>query len=183
VTALADACAELARWLPAAETLITAPDADGTSGHGQPSSRPPWNSAAAEALLDALEGVRQLEASWRSGPLRPMAQAGTVLASIVRLSHAVSDGEQRQAVTMVSRWTVSILQLPAVDEAERPLRVAAPCVYCGFAMLRVYPRSGRVTCLRFGVCQDSEGNHPVGVMGRSQLDGSPCVTWNDGLVT
>lgn len=183
MSALADACAELARWLPAAEALVTQPDADGTSGHGQPSSRPPWNSAAAEALLGALEGARQLEASWRSGQLLPMAQTGTVLASIVRLSHAVSDDGQRQAVTMVSRWTVAILQLPAVGREERPLRVAAPCVYCGFAMLRVYPRSGRVTCLRYGACQDSEGNHPVGVMGRSQLDGSPCVTWADGLVT
>src|SRR5258708_27365563 len=159
VTALADACAELAAWLPAAEALITAPDTQGSTGRGQPSSRPPWNAAAAMALLDAAEGARRLEASWRSGRLRPSSATGAVLASIVRLSYAVTEGDQHQAVALVGRWTTQILQLAAVDREERPQRVAAMCPYCHFGMLRVFPRSGRAACLRgAGACQDANGN-------------------------
>jgi hypothetical protein len=107
-----------------------------------------------------------------------------VLASIVRLSYAVAEGEQRQAVIAVTCWTTAILQLPAVDEAERPQRVPADCPYCGFGMMRVFPRSGTVACLRgAGACQDSDGNPPLGVMGRSALNGEPMIKWRDGLVT
>jgi hypothetical protein len=184
VTALADACAELAAWLPAAEALITQPDADGSTGRGQPSSRPPWNGAAADALLDAAEGARQLEAAWRSGRRRPIAATGAVLASIVRLSYGETEGEQRQAIIAVTRWTTAILQLPAVDEAERPQRVEGPCPYCGFGMLRVYPRSGRVACLRgAGACRDGDGQPPQGHARHSRLDGTPQIEWSDGLVT
>ncbi len=128
-----------------------------------------------------------------------MSATGAVLASIVRLSYGLPDCPPREydqqnrplpcrcqrceAVRAVSQWTVAILYLPAVDQEERPQRISSPCVYCGFAMVRVYPRSGRVTCLRYGACLDGDGNHPVGMIGRSRLDGSPCVTWNDGLVT
>lgn len=189
MSALADACAELAVWLPAAEALITAPDVQGCAGRGQPSSRPPWNSQAAAALLDALEGTRQLEAAWRSGAagrpvtLRPMSGTGGTLASLLRLAERAGDGEQRQAVILVTRWTTAILQLPAVDEAERPQRVQAACPYCGFAMLRVFPRSGRVACLRGGVCADGDGNPPQGHARRSRFDGTPQIEWEDGLVT
>ena len=182
--AVRDAVDELTRWLPAAQALTTTPDADGTRSRGQPSSRPPWNAAAAMVLLDAVEGARRLEAAWRSGRRRPVSATGAVLASIVRLSYAVTEDEQHQAMILVSRWTTAILQLPAVDRAERPLRVAAQCPYCGTGMLRVFPRSGRVTCLLAGApCADADGNPPAGMMGRSGLDGSPVITWADGLVT
>ncbi len=107
MTALADACAELAAWLPAAEALITAPDAQGSAGRGQPSSRPPWNAAAAMALLDAAEGARQLEASWRSGVLRPYSATGAVLAGR-RPGRQVDDadpaaGRRRQGGTPPAR--------------------------------------------------------------------------------
>ena len=183
MTALADACADLAAALPRAQALTHIPDTDGTTSRSAPGSRPPWNPAAATALLDALEGARQLEASWRSGVVRPMRVTGAVLASIVRLSYAMTETDQRMAVVAVTRWTTAILQLPAVDTEERPQRVAADCPYCGFGMLRVYPRSGRVTCLRFGACADNDGNHPLGHAGRSALNGDPVVTWQDGLVT
>src|SRR5258708_21777136 len=198
--AVRDAVDELTRWLPAAQALTTQPDADGTRGRGPPASRPPWNGAAAMVLLDAVEGTRRLEAAWRSGHRRPVAAIGAVLASIVRLSYGLPDCPPREhdqqnrplpcrcqrceAVRSFSRWTVAILQLPAVDQEERPLRVPSPCPYCLFPMLRVFPRSGRVACLRgAGACADGDGNPPTGLMGRSQMDGSPVVAWADGLVT
>src|SRR5258708_4888575 len=171
VTALADACAELAAWLPAAEALITTPDTQGSTGRGQPSSRPPWNAAAAMALLDALEGAGRLEASGRSGVLRPSPATGAVLQSIVRLPYglpdcppAVNDEQNRplpcrcercSAAWDISRWTTAILYLPAVDEEERPQKIPGTCPYCGFQMLRAYVRAKRVACLRgAGACQD-----------------------------
>ncbi len=200
MTALAEACAELATWLPRAQALTTHPDTDGTTGHAQPSSRPPWNSAAADALLDAVEGARQLEAAWRSGHRRPAAATGAVLASIMRLSCGLPDCPPREydqrgrpkscrcqrceAMRSFARWTTAILQLPAVDEAERPLRIDAACSYCGFGPLWAYPRSRRVACLRgAGVCEDSDGNPPRGLMAYDQRDGTPRIEWADGLVT
>ena len=157
--AVRDAVGELTRWLPAAQALTAQPDADGTRGRGQPTSRFPGNSAAFNVVTDATEGARQLEASWRSGHRRPVSATGAVLASIVRLSYGLPDCPPREydqqnrplpcrcqrceAVRAVSQWTVAILYLPAVDQEERPQRISSPCVYCGFAMVRVYPRSDR----------------------------------------
>jgi hypothetical protein len=184
VTAVDEACADLAAVLPLAQALLHLPDHDGTTSRTQPTSRPPWNSQAADALLDAAEGARQLEAAWRSGHRRPYAATGAVLASIVRLSYARDEGEQRAAVILLTRSATAIMQLAAVDQAERPQRVQADCPYCGFGMLRVYPRSGRVACLRgAGACADTNGQPPAGHVGRSGLDGSPRIEWADGLVT
>ena len=190
MTALADACAELAAWLPAAEALITAPDTQGSTSRGQPSSRPPWNAAAAMALLDALEGVRRLEASWRSGVLRPYSATGAVLQSIVRLSCAVTEGEQQEAVVLVRRWTTPILQLPAIDKDQRWEKIrGGDCPYCeplGFTdSLRWKPSEGKVACFRgyAALCTDSDGYPPTGLIGPSELDGTAVIKWRDGLVT
>jgi hypothetical protein len=112
-----------------------------------------------------------------------MSAMGAVLESLQRLADSVDDASRRDAAAAISRWTTAILQLAAVDEAERPQRVQAACPYCGYFMLRVYPRSGRVACLRAGACADSDGNTPSGRAGRSALDGTPMILWNDGLVS
>jgi len=50
-------------------------------------------------------------------------------------------------------------------------------------MLRVRPRSGDVTCLRYGACRDHDGHHPAGRLDISHLTSEPVIRWNDGLVT
>ena len=72
---LADACDDLARWLPRAAALTAIPDtAARTRASGKPGSRPPWNPQAAMALLDALAAIADTEArlrfivTGRSGP-------------------------------------------------------------------------------------------------------------------
>ena len=66
VTQLDDACTAIAAALPEAQALTAEPDAGGTASAAmQPSSRPPWNQAAAAAALDAHEGLRRLEAALR----------------------------------------------------------------------------------------------------------------------
>lgn len=201
---LAEHCADLARLLPAAAALITEPDEDGTAGSSQPGTRPPWNSAAAAAVMDAHEGIRRLEASMRrdvtgrTGPKRGGSDANTMAAlrAIEALAYGIperhdeefdEDGKRKpcrcphcSAARILDRWARQIAELPAVDEAERPQKISAPCPYCKFPMLRVFPRSGRVTCLRMGACFDADGRHPVGTMEVGRL--SPQVRWQDGLV-
>ena len=185
---LAASCAAIAVLLPAARALMAAPDHDGATGGGKPGSRPPWNPAAASAAMDAHEGLRRLEASLRRdvtghpGRRRGGSDANTAAAlkAIEALGHAVTASAMAEAARILDRWSRQIQELPAVDEAEHAQKIPAPCPYCGFAMLRVYPREGRVTCLRKGACFDADGRHPVGTMEVGRL--GPQVRWNDGLV-
>ena len=192
MTDLAAACTELARLLPAAAALLAQPDEDGTTGTGQPGTRPPWNSAAANALMDAHEGTRRLEASMRrdvtghTGRRRGGSDAGTMaaIAAIGRLAHAVDDDAQATAAAILERWARRIRELPAIDESEPWRRLhGVACPYCRVAMLRIQPRAGTVTCLRHGACYDTNDQHPMGRVYVSQIDAVPRVAWNDGLVT
>ncbi|SRR5229473_452953 len=185
---LAGSCAALARWLPVATALMARPDEDGTAGAGQPSSRAPTNAAAENAAMDAHEGLRRLAASLRlavsrhPGPRYGGSDTATMkaLSAIEDLGQAVTVTAMAKAARILDGWSRQIQQLPAVDEAERPQKLTARCPYCGFAMLRVYPREGRVTCLRSGRCFDADGRHPAGMMEVGRL--GPQVRWNDGLV-
>ena len=187
---LAEACTTLARLLPVAQALTTEPDTDGTTGGGQPGTRPPWNPGAANAAMDAHEGVRRLEASLRhavtghTGPRRGGSDANTIaaIAAIEKLANAVDDDARAAATRYLDRLAQPIMELPAVDEAEPWRRVPATCPYCKFTMLRVQARAGKVTCLRFGACHDSNGRHPVGHVDVSRLTGDPLIRWQDGLV-
>jgi hypothetical protein len=208
-TDLAESCAALAKLLPVARALTARPDTDGTTGGGQPSSRPPWNQAAENAVLDAHEGVRRLEASWRlivtghTGPRRGGSDANTMAAikAAVALAYGLpvrhiheydDDGNRKpgpcrchhcRSVRFLERLMRPIEEHPAVDKAEPWRRVAGiACPYCGYPMLRVRPREMTVTCLRYGICRDSGGQHPVGHMEISRLTCDPIVRWNDGLV-
>jgi hypothetical protein len=189
MTDLAQSCADLRHWLPVAMVLVHRPDQDGTTTGGQPGTRPPWNPSAAAAAMDAHELVRRLEASLRlavtgrTGPRRGGSDANTMAAitAIENLGHGVTADVMTVAAHVLDGSSTAIQQLAAVDKLERSQRVAAICPYCGFGMLRLSPRAGRVTCLRFGVCSDGDGKHPVGFV-QQGLDGEPMVAWADGLV-
>lgn len=203
MTSLSEACADLAAWLPAATELLAEPDADGAHGGGKPGSAPPWNSAAAAAWSTAHALIRDTEqifaqaVTGRARPRRGWSDRNTAraLEAIEKLGCAMpqehsQDGkpcrcEYCRAVGGLTACVTQILQLPAIDEAERPRKAPTPCPYCGFSMLSIYARAGKIVCKRGydGICQDADGNPPIGHVGQSQLDGSPRVTWADGLVT
>ena len=190
---LPGSCAVIANLLPAARALLTEPTAGGISGRSQPSSRPPWNSAAANAVMDAHAGVRHIELVLRvEAGLPPRRRGGSdantlaALKAVERLAAAVTDTAVAEAARLIDGLCRPIQQLPAIDEAE-PARMltGVACPYCEFRMLAVWPREGKVTCVRYGrdLCPgDSQGHHPVGRMDVSVLTGDPCIRWNDGLV-
>src|SRR6516225_3302628 len=191
VSPLPDACAAITTWLPQGARLIPEQDIDGTSdGENNTSwSHPPWNPEAATAALDAHEGLRRLEASLRyavtghTGKRRGGSDANTYQAihAIENLGNAMTAKAAAEAARILDRWSLAICQLAAIDEAERWQKVSgAACPYCGHPMLRLSPRSGRVTCLRFGVCFDRDGKHPQGQVDHS-VSGEPMVSWQDGL--
>jgi hypothetical protein len=164
------------------------PDTDPAPHRAQPGSRSPANPAAENAAMDAHEGLRRLAASLRlavnghPGPKWGGSDDATAAAldAIENLGQAVTATAMAKAARILDRWSRQIQQLPAVDEAEPPQKLTAQCPYCGFRMLRVFPREGRVTCLRYGACFDADGHHPAGMMEVGRL--GPQVRWNDGLV-
>ena len=186
---LPGSCAVIANLLPAAQALLTEPTAGGISGRSQPSSRPPWNSAAANAVMDAHAGVRHIELVLRvEAGLPPRRRGGSdantlaALKAVERLAAAVTDTAIAEAARLIDGLCRPILELPAIDQQERWRKVPAECPYCSFSMLRVQPRAGTVTCLRYGACRDSDGKHPIGHVYVSAFTGDPRVHWNDGLV-
>jgi hypothetical protein len=191
-TAVGDAATALHHAITTAEQLITKPDTTPAGAIGEAAgSAPPWNAAAANAALGAHQLARRLEASLRfavtghCGPRRGGSDANTAaaIAAITRLAEAVSDDSAALAARLMDQATAAVDRLPAVDTAQVWRRVAAPCPYCGFGMLRYAPRPGVVTCLRFGVCFDSDGRHPQGQLGVNGVTGDGLVAWSDGLVT
>jgi hypothetical protein len=192
MTQLDDACDTITRLLPQARELITEPDTDNTTTtHAQPGSRPPWNTAAANATMDAHEGLRRLEASIRRDALghlgnrRPGDDANTykAIAAIQNLGNAITTDAAAQAARILDRWSRAIQQLPAIDTDEPWQRRKAPCPYCQLPMLRIRPRAGEVTCIRYGTCRDDNGRHPFGRLDVSRTTSEPSIYWNDGRIT
>lgn len=190
MTEIAEAAGDLGPLLVTVAALIAEPDTDGSTGAGgKPGSRPPWNPAAAAAFYDAHAAIRETETVFRfivtghTGAARSWSDGNTAraLAAIVSLSHAVPHDHVKRAARDLQHAATVIMQLPAVDEAERAQRIPAACPYCEFAMLWVYPREGLVACLRGGVCRDGDGHPPRGRAVPGRL--GPCIEWNDGLVT
>jgi hypothetical protein len=193
--AVADAAAALTDAITTAEALITEPDTTpaGAIG-GAAGSAPPWNTAAANALLDAHQLTRRLEASLRyavtghTGSPRGGSDANTAAAilAITRLAEAVSDDSAALAARLMDRATSAVDRLPAVDTADVWQHLRSCCPYCGMGMLRACMSGehyGEVTCLRFGACFDQAGHHPRGRLGVSGVTGDGLVAWADGLVT
>jgi hypothetical protein len=188
VTALADPLGDLREWLPRSAAGISEPDTDGTAGHGKAGSRPPWNQAAANATWDAIAAISETVAMFGflvHGTVRPpypYSATGQALDAIGRLGEAVPQDRARQAARELQRAVTAILQLPAIDEAERPQAVTVPCPYCHVPMMRLFPRAGLVVCLRGGfACLDGDGNPPKGHARQGRLGAQ--IEWEDGLVT
>ena len=191
MTDLADACHELATWLPHAHALIHLPDHDGTRTRGKPGTRPPGNWAVLAFTIDTAHALRHAEDTLRERQGLPIRHRGAshrntglALDAIASLSHTADHKTALDVRRDLTSRALRIRRLPAKDDALTWRRIrSATCPYCGHPPLRVAPKAGLVTCIRTGSCFDRDGRHPIGEMGPSGLNGDPQVYWRDGTIT
>jgi len=183
-TPLAEVCDDLAAWLPRAAALTTTQDAAAGGTRTQPSSRPPWNPAAASAVYDTLETIRRTEqqvraeVTGRPQPRQPHARTGDTLTAIPRLAEALDDTSD--ITRQLHRQLATLLRLDAIGEREPVVKVlGATCPYCGYRMLLAALQSARVTCARPD-CLDTNGDHPRGIISEGAASGQPLIAWADG---
>lgn len=176
---VAQACADLAAWYPAIRALTTQPDTSTVTGRHQPCSRPPWNSAAANAWTDIHAGARELERDLRYQVTGTLLERGgsdqntlEAISAVARLSEAA--GDDQVTLRLVDRWIIAAEQLPAIDLSEPARKLAGViCERCDREMVAAWPRSGRVACY---------GCRAKGVIVPGTVsDGY--VAWDDGTVT
>jgi hypothetical protein len=180
VTTLAEACADLRPLLPVARALLAAPDAQGSAGHAQPASAPPWNQAAANAVMDIHAAVREIEREFRAQVTGRLAERGgseantrAALDAICRFAGSVTDGAAADAAIVLARLADAVLMLPAVDLEERPRRLPGICPQCDRCMIRTWLRDGNVACLGCGL---------RGFMRHGTVSDG-CIEWEDGAIT
>jgi hypothetical protein len=200
VSVAGDLDAEVAVLRP----LLTALEAElgrqRSRGHGEgrkvtPGSTPPWDPQVAAVLLDAHQGIRDLEvalrrhvagSAWTRGGGTTATRAA--LAAITSLARGAPEDVQRYALSEVRRWVARARV--ALGEAEPfqrlPVQPGHPeprCPYCGYMTLRSRPVRGEVRCVNPDpACVDQDGNKPVArmVFGRFTLAWQ--LAWNDGSV-
>lgn len=184
MTTLAEACADLRPLLPVAAALLAEPDAQGSAGHPQPASCPPWNAAAASALFGAHAAIRDVEAEFRQAVTgraahlarRPGWSDGNTAAAldaIEQLGEAVPGPLAAGAVRTLAAAADAVLMLPAVDLEERPRKLRGICPQCGRSMINAWGRGRKVACLGCGL----RGWMREGTVS----DG--CIEWEDGEIT
>jgi len=212
MSGLAEACQELASWLAIAETLVAVADIQPSARPAsRPGTRQPGNPAALNAVMDAHEGIRRLEASFRvqvtgTRMARGGSDANTLtalgalpdLASAVPVQHQDVRNDQGRrkpcrcqhcdAAHTLVRWALAIQQLPAVDTVTRwiPIRpgpdgLPPQCPWCQTFSLRLSTEYGQVRCF-FPGCTDEDGNRPEARLEISTLSGQPVLAWTSGLV-
>jgi hypothetical protein len=158
---VAEAAAALAENLDTARDLI--PHRDTVvpamiSARGTPESRAPWNTPAANAVLDAHAGVRHLENGLRlavtgSVTVRGGSDGNTreAIAAVVSLAEAAGvhdedcyrgSCDQCRIVRLLRRWNGPLLRLAAIDVALR------------WQAIRPGPRAACPDCFSARPCAD-----------------------------
>ena len=180
MTSVAEACSDLAQWLPRAAALIPQPDIRPAAGRTAPHSRPPWNSEAAGTVHEIIGTLADLRQEFghaihgRYNDRDPAYRhAGRTLRAIERLAAGAGARAEREAALIVDACVTRIMQLPAIDLEPAWRRIPAPCPRCGRPMLRACVRDGRVACLG---CQ-ARGQMMPGTVS----DGY--IRWDDGTLT
>lgn len=169
----------------------------GVGSRAIPESKTPGNTQAINALMDAHQMVRRIEASLRlsitgkPGRMRGGSDSSTLAAitAIEKLGEAVSPHARQTAARLIDKATTKIGQLPAVDEIPKwekirpgPGGMPPQCPNCNTYSLRVALQSGVVVCV-FPNCSDMDGRRPPQArMDLSKIDGRPVLVWRDGLV-
>ena len=197
---VADAAAVLAGYLPILERLLAQPAVEGTTApgmNGRPASAPePWYTPAGHALMDALEGIRRLEAAIKyavaghPGTRRGQSAGNTFesLAALGKLAAGLTAEDADAAARIIYRWVNAAKSVHGIDERRRlrhlprkPGDALPPrCPSCRCFQLVADLDARLVFCTVPG-CQDRNGVPPVATLDTDST-GRPVLRWADGLV-
>jgi hypothetical protein len=148
--------------MAAGEALIAARDQVGTGfiTGSAAESVPPWNEAAATAVMSPHAGLRVLEAEVRAElGLPPVERGGSdgntaeTIESLVRMARALPRESAMRVARKMDRWVNLALALPAFNNLPYWMVIRLPgaqppdCPYCGTPSLRISEAYGIVACL------------------------------------
>lgn len=173
---------------------VTAVKSQGSSEvfHGKVDfSQPPWNTQAANQVLDLHAWSRDTEALWRLRAGLPARTRGgssantrIALEALTRLSEAVDDATVQVADRQLNAWCKKARVVLGEAESARRLPRSqgereACCPWCKRDTLRQMALAGVVFCVDPG-CVDDEGRRP-----RAQLeyfDNDWVLRWQDNII-
>ena len=176
------------------ETVIAVKTTVSSTGtfHGKVDhSQPPWNAAAADAILDLHAWSREAEALSRVHPSLPPRPRGfssrntaKALESLLRLAEGLDDMLVRDNASWLARWSRRASGVLGETENARRLprmvgETARPCPWCRRDTLRQLALAGLVFCIDPS-CRDEEGRRP-----KAQLEYFGCefvLRWMDGVI-
>jgi hypothetical protein len=191
---VADAAATLLACIDAAEALIASRDQTGTGmiTGGASESAPPWNDAAAHAVLAPWAGVRDLE-NWAREllDLEPLNRGGSAAntreatQALARMAPALPGEAPAQIERKLMAWARLGLALPAVDRLPQWAVIGMAgsppdCPYCARPSLREHVTAGVIACL-YPACPAIRGeSRPFAFI--TVANGVKFWTWLDGTV-
>ena len=176
------------------ETVIAVKSAAPSSGgfHGKVDhSQPPWNAAAADAILDLHAWSREAEALSRIHLSLPVRQRGfssqntaRALQSMLRLAEGLADSLVRDNASWLGRWSNRASTVLGETESARRLprmmgEPARPCPWCRKDTLRQLALAGTISCIDV-TCRDEIGRRPKAQL--EYLDGEWVLRWQDGIL-
>jgi hypothetical protein len=161
--------------------------------HGKVShSPPPWNSSAANAILDLHAWSRQAEAVMRLRVALPARYRGgssgntkCALGNLVKLSEAAPDGYVRTCRSWLCGWCRKAEIILGTQEAAkrlpRELGQSEPdCPWCERKTLRQLALDGQIFCCD-PQCKDDEGRRPKARL--EYFRGEMVLRWQDGVLS
>jgi hypothetical protein len=177
------------------EKIITIKSWQPSSGefHGKVShSPPPWNSNAANAILDLHAWSRQAEIALRHElGLPPRFRGGSsantrcALDNLVKLSEGSKDSHVHTCKNWLNNWCrKSEIILGTQEAAKRlprlPGKPEFECPWCKRKTLRQLALEGQIFCCD-PTCKDEEGRRPKARL--EYIQGDMGLRWQDGVIS
>lgn len=155
-------------------------------------SQPPWNAAAADAIMDLHAWSRATERVMKrnlgfSERRRGNSSVNTTkaLESITRLAEGSDDGSVRDVTGWLERWCRRASQVLGEAEAAKRLprmegQRAMDCPFCRQDTLRQLALAGTIFCIDVS-CKDEEGRRPKARL--EYFQGDFILRWQDGVIS
>ena len=155
-------------------------------------SSPPWNAAAADAILDLHAWSREAEAIMRLTLSLPSRERGNssentqkALQAVMRLAEGCDDAVVRDKIRFLDSWSRKASQVLGETEAAKRLpRMTGEremgCPWCRQDTLRQLALAGTVFCIDPG-CKDEEGRRPKAKL--EYFQGDFVLRWQDGVMS